>query len=374
MRWVGVCAAVAFAAGCGGSHLEAASSDDAGADAGARSLAVDVALQDDQHDALGVDAEGTIFALALADSDRRIYASTDGGRSFAARGALPIGDAFNVIAPLGGGTLLADTITAGAHTIARSTDRGATWRDVLPLGPSYRILQPHSVAELDGVVYLADYQVAANVAPIHLYASGDGGATWSVRHVFDGYRHAHSLLADPPRHALWALLGDGTGGLVRSLDGGRTFAPVLGSPDGVAVDATVVGEGELLFGRDALFRPAVPAVVRARLDGSESVLSSLPGPSYSIRALAGGGFLVGVTHEIEGDVYPPNDASAHLFGSPDGANWSPLASFPPRDFQDYTRADVYFTLPSGEALLAVHNALGFGTEGRGFQLLHSTMQ
>jgi hypothetical protein len=340
----------------------------------AAALSVEVVRQDLEHDLRAVDHAGTLYATVLGDGDRRLWASGDGGQSFQLRGALPIGDAFGPIAVLGDDTLLADTVTAGKHTVARSTDHGATWQDVLPLG-GYRLLQPHSVAELDGAVYLAEYQVAAAIAPIHLWFSADAGATWSVRHVLEGYRHAHAVIADAGRGALWLLMGDGTGGLLRSLDGGTSFAPVVGSPDGVAVDASVLGDGGLLFGRDALFHPAQPAVVR--LDGEDhaTVEASLPGPSYSIHALAGGGgFLLGETHEVAGDVYPPDDSSAHLFGSGDGRGWTELMAFTPLSYQDYTRADVRWQLPTGEALVEVANALGYGPGGKGYLVLKAKQE
>ncbi|HCF60364.1 MAG TPA: exo-alpha-sialidase, partial [Myxococcales bacterium] len=50
-----------------------------------------------------------------------------------------------------------------------------------------------------------------------------GGESWSVRFTFEGFRHAHGLLADPKTGALWAFMGDYTGGILRSYDSGHSW-------------------------------------------------------------------------------------------------------------------------------------------------------
>src|SRR5581483_11922435 len=120
--------------------------------------------------------------------------------------AHPAGDFF-IMTSTSKGILLADSPEASGHFITRSADHGATWADVLSLG-SYRTLTPHSFAELDGVVYLLEYQsFTQGSVPITLFASSDHGATWTTRFVFSGHRHGHGLCADPTTHVLWALFG-----------------------------------------------------------------------------------------------------------------------------------------------------------------------
>lgn len=316
---------------------------------------------------LSVDPLGTVYATRLGAPQNRLWASTDGGLVFTQRGTHPTGASFKRMAALPDGTLLADVDVGGAHGLARSVDRGFTWRDVLALG-AYRMLQPHSIAWLENTVYFAEYQSFANASTLcRLWASTDGGQSWSERHVFTTYRHAHALLADPQRAALWALMGSSHGGLLRSTDRGFTWTQVVESLDGVAVDAVVTDTG-LLYGLDALFRPARPGVVRLGRDDVPMYVAPLPGPSYSMMRLPSVGYLLGITREPLGDVYAPTDESAHVFFSPDGEHWEELFGFPRLHADEYARADVYHRLPSpyGDVFVEVSNVVDFGQRGQGF--------
>jgi hypothetical protein len=334
---------------------------------GGVSFALDVTHTDIAHVFQAVDPMGTSYATSLADPSRTLlFASTD-GRNWIPRGVHAAG-AFDVMTALANGALLADTFEAVGHVIARSTDRGATWQDILRLG-NYRALTPHSFAELDGMVYLLEYQsFTQDSTPIRLYASLDGGATWTTRFIFNGHR----LRADPSTHVLWALFGDSEAqsGIYRSTDAGRSWQLLLGGQDGIAVDATPLPGGGLLFGQDILFLPRRPSVVRLDSAGRYTILAPFIGPSYSIHALEQGGFVVGTARERIGDIYPPAEVSAHLYGSADGVTWTRLLDYPWLDPNDYyVRADVYWELPTHELVLTLYNAAGFGPGGRGYQLL-----
>ncbi|HEX5011632.1 MAG TPA: exo-alpha-sialidase, partial [Planctomycetota bacterium] len=239
---------------------------------------------------------------------------------------------------------------------------------------NFELLQPHNIRELGGTVFLAEYQTFAQLSPIRLWASTDRGASWSVRYTFGGRRHAHALLADPARGALYCLLGDPTGGIMRSQDGGHSWSSFVEGFDGVVVDAVMTDRG-LLYGTDGLYAPAYPRILATALDGTRQALLDLPGPSYSIlevgpqSALGQGGFLLGVTRETDGDVYDPDDLAAHVFSSPDGTRWRELLAFPRLSPDDYARADVRWQLRSGEVVLELFNVEGLGPEGRGFVLL-----
>ncbi len=332
------------------------------------SIAVTVTRTDSAHIVRAVDGHGELLATAFATGDSELWASADDGESWSRRAELADGD-FRCLSVLPDGTLLAWVSRPTGNFLDRSDDDGASWSDVLFLG-AYRMLQPHNVVQLGGTVFFGEYQVFAKIAPVHLWASGDDGRTWSVRHVFLNRRHVHGLVADAPSGTLWALLGDSTGGLLRSTDGGDTFDQVVGSPDGVGVDALVTPAG-LLFGRDAVFAPAVPGIELVPQSGSPDVIAPLPGPSYSLLR-AGGGYLMGVTREEDGTVYASGDVSAHLFGSPDGSSWQPLLDFPRLSTTGYARANVYWTLPDGEAVLDLSNVQGLQPTGAGFELLQAT--
>lgn len=374
-------AALAMSA-CGGSGPPAShsltDSTDAGpsadgGDAGPR-LSGEITFTETGFNLLAVDGQGTAYGVNLATSDAELWSSAD-GRTWGKRGAMPGGASFWMLQPLSDGTLLADVAAASGHAIARSTDRGATWTQVQQLG-DYRSLTPHSFAELDGAAYFLEYQVfTAGNAIIRLWRSMDGGATWAVRHLFQGHRHGHGLLADSARHALWAFFGDTDlqSGTYRSTDGGATWiAIVAGSQDGDIVDATLLPDGSLLCGQDISYLPPRPGIVRIGLDGSVTRYETLPSASYSAHALRAGGYVVGATYELDSDVSPPGFIQGSLWGSGDGIRWEKLLDVPQLDLKQDVRADVYWELPSGELVINVRNGAGFGPGGVGYLLMRAT--
>jgi hypothetical protein len=333
-------------------------------------LAVSVVLTDSRHQFLAVDGEGVAYATEVLGGPA-LFASVDGARSFATRGVHPLGGEFRTMTVLADGTLLAELWRRGEHFIARSQDHGATWTDVLALG-AYRTLTPHSFAELNGTAYLLEYQVFTyEDTPIRLYASSDAGRTWTVRYTFLGHRHGHGLRADPTSGSLWAYFGDTTPqcGILRSTDGGSGWSIVQDGQEGDVVDAVVLPGGDLLFGQDISFLPHLPGLARVRPGGGYTHLLRLPGPAYSTHAIRSGGYVVGAAREANGDIYPPDEVSAHLFGSADGEVWDEHLSLPRADPTADVRADVYWELPSGELVLELRNVAGVGADGGGFQLL-----
>ena len=162
------------------------------------------------------------------------------------------------------------------------------------------------------------------------------------------------------------MMGDLHGGLLRSEDEGYTWHPVVDGPPGVAVDGVVTSRG-LLFGTDNLYAPPLPAVQLVTPADAMVRQAPLPGPSYSITAIAGGGFILGTTRETGGDVYAADDVSAHVYFSADGKAWTEFRAFPRLTDTDYARADVYWQLPSGELVLELSNTRELGP--RGFLLL-----
>jgi photosystem II stability/assembly factor-like uncharacterized protein len=332
-------------------------------------LKLSVTYSDNRHEVLAVDQEGTVYAVRHESGRTTLWASTDNARTWKVRGLHPKGSSFQKMTPLKDGTLLADVLSASGHALARSTDHGVTWQDVLPLG-RFRMLQPHSIRELRQTVFFLEYQTFALTSPIRLWVSTDKGATWRVRYTFQGRRHGHSLVADPEQGVLWAMMGDLYGGLLRSVDDGATWKPVLDGPMGVAVDGIVTPRG-LLFGSDNLYQPPLPGVRLVSRDDEMTEVHGLPGPSYSILRLRSGGYVLGTTREIDGDVYPDGDVSAHLFYSADGRTWKEFQAFPRQSPTEYAHVTAYWELPSGEVVLGVTNIAGFG---RGFFLLRATRE
>ncbi len=334
-------------------------------EASPQSLTFGVAFSSGGHQVRAVDAQGVVYGIR-SGADRELWVSSDQARTWSLRFTHPGGN-FGQMKVLRDGTLLAAVMISGQWTLQRSTDHGSTWTQVLSLG-KFRMLQPNNIVELSGTVFFGEYQTHALESPIRLWASTDRGATWKVRHTFQGRRHMHSLVADGARGTLWALMGDRYGGLLRSKDGGHSWTPIIEGAMGVAVDGVVTGEG-LLFGLDVLYLPYRPAVMLLKNDDSLVELAPLPGPSYSVKHLSGGGYLLGVTREVGGDVYAADDVSARLFGSVDGKRWMELAAFPRRFDTSYARADVRWQLPNGEVLLELENVLALPGAGNGYLVL-----
>lgn len=335
----------------------------------AQDISLEVTHQESNFAILAVDPQGAAYALNLSQNSRRIWMSVDNARTWTFRGEHPRGS-FKQMTALSDGTLIADTQTPEGFHLSRSIDRGATWQEVLSLGQA-RMLTPHSITESGGTAFFLEYQTATSASvPVRLWASTNGGATWSVRFTFQGRRHGHGIRTAPDG-ALWAFFGDSDeqSGILRSTDGGFTWESVLETEQARVVDA-VFANGDLLFGQDIPFQPLFPNAGRLTPEGDLTLTQRLPGPSYSIMALPQGGYLMGITREPAGDVYPPGEAgeSAHLLGSVDGTSWQTLASFPRIDASDYARADVYWRLPSGEVVLNLRHVRTL-SGGRGYQLL-----
>ena len=321
------------------------------------------------HELLAVDGAGTVYALAQGGSRSQLYASTDGGRSFSARGSG--GGSLWVMAPMKDGTLLAVASSSGAYYLQRSTDGGRTWGSRLSLG-NYKAYGPRSFAELGSTWYFLEYQtVSSSNTPIRVWASTDGGATWSVRATLTEHRHGYALVADATTGVLWATLGSSKAqtAVLRSTDGGRTWTRVFGGYAASGVAGTVLPDGALLLGQSTLYRPEYPKLLRLFPSGRVDALLQLPGPVYSLMPVPGSGWALGTGWASSGDVQAPGDVYARLFTSGDGVTWRETLRYERLSSTAFARADVWGVLPSGEVVVRMDNVRGFGSAGQGFQVL-----
>jgi hypothetical protein len=356
-----------------------AGTPDAGSTDGGTKLTATVTYTETGFDLMAVDPSGTAYGVNLSASSSQVWSTVD-GRSWSKRGATPNGESFWVMTALSDGILIADVSTSSGHALARSADHGVTWTVVLNTA-AYRTLTPHSIAELDGAVYFVEYQVFTTAStPIRLWKSNDRGATWSVQFTFQGHRHAHGLMPDAARHALFAFFGDFDvqSGLFRSTDGGASWKLIIGNKQaGDIVDGVVLSDGSFLCGQDISYRgstPDTPQIARIGLDGTETDYQQLPSASYSTHAVSTGGYVVGATYEMDNDVSPSGWTRGSLWGSGDGIHWQKLLEVPRLSSSDDVRTDVYWELATGELVVNVRNASGFGSGGRGYMLLHTTRQ
>jgi hypothetical protein len=68
----------------------------------------------------------------------------------------------------------------------------------------------HITAVPGGAVFWGEYFDNASRDEVHIYASSDAGATWSVAYTFPkgSIRHVHNIVHDPWQDCLWVLTGD----------------------------------------------------------------------------------------------------------------------------------------------------------------------
>ena len=148
-------------------------------------------------------------------------------------------------------------------TIFRSTDRGKTWKESTA-PPTFRKLTEGEKGRTVGHVFWLTPCHAnepgswyAGTSPQGLFRSDDGGATWKpfssinddpqyiewMGSVQDGTPDGpklHSIIVDPrdPKHLYFGMSG---GGIHESIDGGKTFAPLIKGMETVeGFDASVV--------------------------------------------------------------------------------------------------------------------------------------
>ncbi|MCP3100667.1 glycoside hydrolase [Myxococcus sp. K15C18031901] len=330
-------------------------------------LRLEVVRTNTTHELLAVDADGTLYGLVAGGDRTRLMASTNGGVGFTARG---VAGAFRTLVVMPDRTLMAVVSRSGGYFLARSTDHGVGWEEVLSLG-TYRALGPRSFAVLGSTWFFLEYQTASSASvPVRLWASTNQGATWAARSTLTAHRNGSALFADARTGALWASFG-GTGAqaaVLRSTDGGRTWTTRLQGYGANGVAGVVGEDGSLLFGQSTLFEPEHPRLLRLGADGGVGAVFELPGPAYSVAAVPGG-WVAGTAWVNAGDVFASGDVAAHVFTSVDGATWHEALRHERSSGAEMTRADAWGVLPSGELVLRVEGAAGFGTGGVGFQVL-----
>jgi len=164
-----------------------------------------------------------------------------------------LGNIFNhlVLDPRDGRTILAAAKTGHlGPTVFRSTDRGRTWKEAArpPAFP-----KSSNGRSVDHTFWLTPGHASqpgvwfAGTSPQGLFRSGDGGVTWDI-HFNPGedpqYRawlggeqdgtpdgpKLHSILIDPrdPQRMVFGMSG---GGVHESIDGGRSFRPLIDGLD-----------------------------------------------------------------------------------------------------------------------------------------------
>lgn len=139
----------------------------------------------------------------------------------------------------GTGYALAEHLIWGKH-IYRTRDHGRSWQALREIPRHHAGEDASSIRHLWGIAPGADSEpqtVYASIEPPGLFVSHDSGESWQALPAFNehpsraswspakGGLAVHSICVDPrDRRRLYVALS--AGGVYRSLDGGRSFAPV----------------------------------------------------------------------------------------------------------------------------------------------------
>ena len=183
----------------------------------------------------------------------------------------------------------------------------------------------HIAAVPDGRVYWGEYFDNPNREAVHIYASGDGGASWNIAYTFGAgsIRHIHNIVYDRWQNCLWILTGDygPECRIIRASLDFTTMHEVLAGDQQARAVAAVVSEDGIYFASDTpLEQNHISHLDRS---GNLRSLSAISSSSiYGCRNRAGTFFS---TMAEPSEVNASNEV--RLYSSQTGAEWSELASW-----------------------------------------------
>src|SRR5580704_3661329 len=178
-----------------------------------------------------------------------------------------------------------------------------------------------------GAIFWGEYFDNAARDEVHIYASTDSGATWSVAHTFPkgAIRHVHNIVHDPWGNCLWVLTGD-YGDECRVLraacDFSRVEAVLRGKQQARAVAAIPTEDG-LYFSSDT----PLESNYIYRLDRQASLQQVAPISSSSIYGCRVGSRVFFSTMVEPSDVN--RDRQVRVYGGTGeiARNWRPLLAW-----------------------------------------------
>jgi hypothetical protein len=209
----------------------------------------------------------------------------------------------------------------------------------------------HITAIPNGSVFWGEYFDNAARDEVHIYASTDGGLTWSVAFTFPkgAIRHVHNIVHDPWGNCLWLLTGDygDECRIIRASYDFRHVDIVLQGHQQARAVACVPTESGLYFSSDTPMEANAIYYLDRQGTNCQGKLSQLaPLSSSSIY-----GCRVGRDVFFSTMVEPSaknTDSFVRIFGGRDGRDWRPLLAWKkdrwPMRFFQYGNA----FLPDGE--------------------------
>ena len=173
-------------------------------------------------------------------------------------------------------------------------------------------------------VYYGEYRANRERSPVHVWASGDGGATWAAVHRFRQVRHIHGVFADPHDDAIWITTGDRDheAAIWRTRDRFGSIECVAGGSQRTRAVQLLFTRDHVYFGSDAPEDANYLYRLR-RSDGAIERLQRVDGPVYY--GCTAGRRLFFSTACDPGALRQTREAA--LWTSLDGEHWEHLAVF-----------------------------------------------
>jgi len=298
-------------------------------------------------------ADGTLYGV----EDLSVFVSTDDGRTFRERGRLPrlhpsVGDRLadavarrkvvryfrQLHGPRNLVVLNSGTILVFWDAIYRSTDGGRTFQPVFHFHTE-GVAQPFLLngqsvtVGPDDTVYFGEYTVPGRGVPVRILRGREDGRRWDVAYTFapGEILHVHSVAYDRYRQRYWVCTGDwGDEARVLYTDDGFRHLHQLGAgAEDWRATVVVPTADHLYWGGDGdwqgagIFRWSFARRTLERVQW-------LGKPSYAATQVRDGTLFVSTAYEPESPFtranHPP--ASADLWTSRDGLQWSKVATFP----------------------------------------------
>jgi hypothetical protein len=204
----------------------------------------------------------------------------------------------------------------------------------------------HITAIPGGAVFWGEYFDNAERHEVHIYASVDEGAAWTVAYTFPkgAIRHVHNVVHDPWGNCLWLLTGDygDECRIIRASYDFRQVDVVLQGNQQARAAACVPTEDGLYFSSDTPLE--ANGIYHLNREGKLSQLAALSSSSiYGCRV----GREIFFSTMVEPSPQNP-DRFVRIYGGRDGCDWRPLLAWQkdrwPMRFFQYGNA----FLPDGE--------------------------
>jgi hypothetical protein len=183
----------------------------------------------------------------------------------------------------------------------------------------------HITAIPSGSIFWGEYFDNASRDEVHIYASTDAGATWSVAYTFSkgAIRHVHNIVHDPWGKCLWLLTGDygDECRIIRASYDFRQVEIVLQGNQQARAVACVPAETGLYFASDTPLE--ANSIYHLDRHGNLSQLTPLGSSSiYGCRVGRNVFFSTMVEPSVKN-----TDHFVRIFGGRDGADWRPLLAW-----------------------------------------------